>query len=42
MKAKPLKVKFRKAYKRRKLGEHRLEELKGLSKQLFAAKKQDK
>jgi len=38
-KVKRLKVKVRKAYNRRKLGEQHLEELKRLSKQLLAAKK---
>ena len=36
---KRLKIKARKAYNRRKLGEHHLEELKRLFKQLLAAKK---
>ena len=36
---KRLKIKVRKAYNRRKLGEHHLQELKQLSKQLLAAKK---
>jgi hypothetical protein len=36
---KRLKIKVRKAYNRRKLRQHHLQELKGLSKQLLAAKK---
>ena len=41
-KFKRLKVKYRKAYNRRKFGAHHLEELKRLPKQLFAAKKRHK
>ena len=36
---KRLKIKVRKAYNKRKLGKHNLEELKRLSKKLFATKK---
>ena len=36
---KRLKIKVRKAYNRKKLGEHHLQELKQLSKQLLAAKR---
>jgi hypothetical protein len=39
---KRLKIKVRKAYNRRKLGEHHLRELKQLSKQLLAAKETSK
>ena len=41
-KVKRLNTKVRKAYNRRKLGEHHLEELKRISKQLLAAKKRHK
>ena len=41
-KVKRLNTKVRKAYNRRKLGEHHLKELKRLSKQLLAAKKRHK
>jgi hypothetical protein len=36
---KRLKIKVRKVYNRKKLGQHHLEELKQLSKQLLAAKR---